>query len=168
VGGVKAAGNYAPDVLPSAQAKDKGFPIVLYLDAQHQKYVEEFSTSNFLGVTADGTLVAPSSPSILPSCTKGVVLQVARDMGIKVEERPLPYEELAQLREVAACGTAVVLTPIKSITRGEEVIKYDSMETIAALYKRVTDIQVADAPDPYGITRVVAEKPHDPAAPKVG
>ena len=110
VGGVKAAGNYAPDVLPSAQAKDKGFPIVLYLDAQHQKYVEEFSTSNFLGVTADGTLVAPSSPSILPSCTKGVVLQVARDMGIKGEERPLPYEELAHLREVAACGTAVPRT----------------------------------------------------------
>ena len=39
-------------------------------------------------------LVTPTSSSILPSCTKGVLLQQARDMGIPVEERPIPWEEV--------------------------------------------------------------------------
>ena len=37
---------------------------------------------------ADGKVVTPTSDSILPSCTKGVLLQVARDLGYTVEERP--------------------------------------------------------------------------------
>jgi branched-chain amino acid aminotransferase len=54
VGHIKAAGNYAPDVLPSSQQKALGYPICLYLDAKENAYVEEFSTSNFLGVTKEG------------------------------------------------------------------------------------------------------------------
>lgn len=62
VGNIKAAGNYAPDVLPSSQQKKLGFPICLYLDAKENAYVEEFSTSNFLGVTKDGALAIRSNP----------------------------------------------------------------------------------------------------------
>lgn len=51
VGNIKAAGNYAPDVRPAYEAKSKGFPVCLYMDAKENAYVEEFSTSNFLGVT---------------------------------------------------------------------------------------------------------------------
>ena len=65
-----------------------------------QSHVEEFSTSNFLGVTADGTLVTPTSESILPSCTKAVVLQLAADLGIRVEQRPIHWDEVATLKEV--------------------------------------------------------------------
>lgn len=78
VGSIKAAGNYAPDVLPSSQAKAAGFPVCLYLDAKTNSYIEEFSTSNFIGVTKSGGIVTPSSDSILPSTTKGVLLQVRR------------------------------------------------------------------------------------------
>ena len=79
-----------------------------------------------LGGAQDGTLVTPTSDSILPSTTKGVLLQQARDMGITVEERPVPWDEVPTLREVAACGTAVVVTPIKSITRGDQVRRFNS------------------------------------------
>ena len=73
VGGVKAAGNYAPDVLPAGQAKEQGFPICLYLDAREQKYIEEFSTSNFFGVTADGTLPSGGAdPVCMLLMTRGV------------------------------------------------------------------------------------------------
>lgn len=88
------------DVQPSAIAKGQGFPVCLYLDAATQEYVEEFSTSNFLGVTQEGTLVTPLSESILPSCTKRVLLQQARDMGITVEERPVRWDEVKSFREV--------------------------------------------------------------------
>jgi len=159
VGNIKCAGNYAPDVQPSSAAKAAGFPICLYLDAKENAYVEEFSTSNFIGITQGGTLVTPSSPSILPSCTKGVILQVAADLGIPVEVRPVPWEEVATFREVAACGTAVVLTPIQSLTRGDDVLRFESFETIAKVYDAVTSLQMGLSDDPHGYTRVVATKP---------
>lgn len=54
VGAAKVAGNYAADILPNTLAKKKGFPIALYLDAKTNSYVEEFSTSNFLGIDSKG------------------------------------------------------------------------------------------------------------------
>jgi len=161
VGNIKAAGNYAPDVAPASEAKAQGYPVCLYLDSKENAYVEEFSTSNFIGVTADGTVITPTSASILPSCTKGVVLQQARELGYKVEERPVPWEEVGTLKEVAACGTAVVLTPIKSIARGDKKHHLPGFDTIAKLYEAVTKLQRAEAPDLHGLTRVVCARPHE-------
>lgn len=53
---LQCAGNYAPDVLPSIKAKELGYPVCLYLDSSTQSHIEEFSTSNFIGVTQDGTV----------------------------------------------------------------------------------------------------------------
>ena len=69
-------------------------PVCLYLDAKTNSYVEEFSTSNFIGVTKDGVVVTPTSDSILPSCTKGVVLQAARDLGSRSSSVPSPSPRL--------------------------------------------------------------------------
>ena len=66
-------------------------------------------------------LLRTTADSILPSCTKAVLLQQAKDMGMTVEQRPVPWDEVQTFTEVAACGTAVVVTPIKSITRGGKV-----------------------------------------------
>ena len=98
-----------------------------------RRFIEEFSTSNFLAVVG-GKLVTPKSPSILPSCTKRVVMQAAADMGLEVVERPVPWDEVGSFEEVAACGTAVVLTPIQSITRGTETVRFGSFDTISKLY----------------------------------
>ena len=166
VGNIKAAGNYAPDVAPHREAKAQGYPVCLYLDSKENAYVEEFSTSNFIGVTADGTVITPTSASILPSCTKGVVLQQARELGYKVEERPVPWEEVGLLKEVAACGTAVVLTPIKSIARGDKKHHLPGFDTIAKLYEAVTKLQRAEAPDLHGLTRVVCARPRSAARPR--
>ena len=68
-GDVKAGGNYAADLLPLKIAKAGGFGTTLYLDAAEQKYIEEFSVSNFIGITERGAYVTPASASILPSIT---------------------------------------------------------------------------------------------------
>ena len=68
---------------------------------------------------------------------------------------------MATLKEVAACGTAVVLTPIKSITRGATTHKFEAFDTIATLYDAVTKLQSGEAPDPRGYTRVVCERAHE-------
>ena len=74
-------------------------------------------------------------------------MQAAADMGLEVVERPVPWDEVGSFEEVAACGTAVVLTPIQSITRGTETVRFGSFDTISKLYDAVTSIQVGAAPD---------------------
>ena len=60
-GAVKAGGNYAADLLPLKIAKEGGFGTTLYLDAAEQRYVEEFSVSNFIGISGDGAYCTPAS-----------------------------------------------------------------------------------------------------------
>lgn len=115
------AGNYAADLLPNMLGKKKGFPIGLYLDAKTNSFVEEFSTSNFVAISKDGAFVTPNSPTVLPSITNKSLMELAKDEGLTVEHRPIPVDEMRTLKEVAACGTAVVVTPVNKIVYKDEV-----------------------------------------------
>lgn len=84
VGGIKCAGNYAADMVPARESKAKGFAITLYLDSARHEFVEEFSTSNFVAIDANGVLVTPDSKSVLPSHTNKVIQKLAEDAGIEV------------------------------------------------------------------------------------
>ncbi len=114
-GAVKCGGNYAADLVPAAAAKAAGYSVVLYLDSKTHTHVEEFSTSNFIGFTHDNKMVTPDSPSVLKSVTNTALQRVAKDLGMQVEVRPVPFSEIASFKEVAACGTAVVLSQIQSL-----------------------------------------------------
>lgn len=72
-------------------------------------------------MTKDNKFVTPDSPAVLPSITNKSLMELAADMGMVVEQRPVPLTEVASFKEVAACGTAVVMTPIKKIVAGGEV-----------------------------------------------
>ena len=154
MGDVKVGGNYAASLFAHEKAKHDGWPVELYLDAKEHKYVEEFSTSNFLGIKADGTYVTPDSCSVLPSVTNMSLKQCAADLGWKVECRKIPYEEIKTFAEVAACGTAVVVTPVYEITRGSEVITISDKDTVGLhlqkLYDQVQGIQYGRIPDTHG------------------
>lgn len=153
MGDVKVGGNYAASLFAHEKAKKEGWPVELYLDAREHKYVEEFSTSNFIGIKKDGTYVTPDSCSVLPSVTNDTLRQLAQDSGRKVERRPIPYEELKDFAEVAACGTAVVVTPVWEITRGDEVIGISDKDAVGpvlqALFAAVQDIQYGRTADTH-------------------
>jgi len=155
VGNVKAAANYGADVMPARLAAQKGYPICLYLDAKEHRYVEEFSTSNFIAIDSNGTFVTPQSSSILQSVTNKVLRQLARDMGLKVEQRPVEFAEVPSFKEVAACGTAVVITPIKSLTKGDKTYKFGELDVLKQLYDRVRAVQLAEYEDKHGWTREI-------------
>jgi len=155
VGAVKVAGNYASDVKPAKGAQARGYPIALYLDALTHNFVEEFSTSNFVGISKSGAFVTPKSDSILPSVTNKVLQQLAQESGLVVERRPIPFEELGTFREAAACGTAVVITPVKSITRGSTVFKYGSHTVLQKLYNTIRQVQLAEVPESHGWNRII-------------
>lgn len=160
VGNVKVAGNYAADLLPNMLSKKKGYPIGLYLDSKTRTMVEEFSTSNFVGINnKEKKYVTPKSPSVLPSITNKSLMQIAKDEGFTVEEREIHVDELATFDEVLAVGTAVVVTPVGSITKinddGTETVfefgdKEKLGETTKLLYKKMRALQNGEAEDSYG------------------
>jgi branched-chain amino acid aminotransferase len=159
MGDVKVGGNYAASLFAHEKAKHDGWPVELYLDAKTHSFVEEFSTSNFLGIKSDGTYVTPDSVSILPSVTNKSLRQCAEDLGWKVECRPVPYDEIREFSEVAACGTAVVVTPVWEITRGSDVIKISDENAVGPhlqkLYDTVQGIQYGVLEDKHGWCREV-------------
>jgi branched-chain amino acid aminotransferase len=154
VGSSKVAGNYAASLEPAKAARALGYPINLYLDARENRYIDEFGTSNFIGITADNCYVTPKSSSILPSITNRTLMALAEEAGMRVEERPVAWEELASFTEIGACGTAVVITPVNHIVRGDQEIRVGPAEgcgpQLQALYNRVRAIQVGEEPDIHG------------------
>ncbi len=152
VGDVKLAGNYAAGLYAQAEAKKAGYPINLFLDARTHKYVEEFGTSNFIGITNGNSYITPASLSVLPSITNKSLQQLAADAGMTVEVRDIPYEEIKEFKEVGACGTAVVLTPIAKIVRGSDVIsfpEFSAESTLAKLYRTIQAIQYGEVTDSH-------------------
>lgn len=149
-GHIKMGGNYASGLHAQIVAKKMGFPIVLYLDSKTKQYVDEFGTSNFIGITKDGKYVTPDSRSILPSITNKSLTQIAKDMGITVERRPIAFQEIANFAEIGACGTAVVITPIGRIVYEDKAFEYDREKcgpVLKKLYEELTRIQYGEVPD---------------------
>lgn len=157
-GDVKVGGNYAASILSSEHAHDKGFSNVLYLDAAEHKYIEECGAANFFGIK-DGKYITPKSPSILPSITNMSLRQIATDLGLVVEERDVPLEELSTFKECGACGTAAVISPIGKIfdMQTNKVYEYGTEvgETCMKLYTSLQDVQYGRAEDKHGWCTVV-------------
>ena len=153
-GRAKTAGNYAASLLPGLIGKKKGFPIILFTDPKEGKYVDEFGTSNFIGITPSGEYKTPESGSILQSITNESLQTLAEEMGLKVVRSPIALDSLGQFSEVGACGTAAVITPIHAIHNGDHVIRFGAADvagaTLTRLYKQLQGIQYGEIPDTHG------------------
>ena len=155
VGDVKVGGNYAAGLRGSKKAKELGYAEALYLDAKHKKYIDESGPANFFGITKDNKYVTPSSNSILPSITNMSLMHLAEnDLGLKVEKRPVDIKEIHTFTEAGCCGTAAVITPVKSITYRDKTVTYSSNDEVGPvsqkLYDTLTSIQLGKLEDKYG------------------
>ena len=161
VGDVKVGGNYAASLRAGVSAKKNGFTDVIYLDAKEKKYLDECGPANLFGITKDGQYVTPESPSILPSITNKSLITLAEEMGLRPQRRHVPVEEIFEFAEAGCCGTAAVITPIRSITYHDRKKVYcpddKPGQHCVELYNRLTAIQLGDEPDPYGWVRKVPE-----------
>ena len=157
-GDVKVGGNYAASLLSGERAHRLGYSNVVYLDAAEHKYIEECGAANFFGIK-NGKYITPKSPSVLPSITNKSFRQLAADMGLAVEERHIPVEELDTFEECGACGTAAVISPIGKIFDLQTEKKYDYGTQVGAtcmkLYTQLQDIQYGRAEDKYGWCTIV-------------
>ncbi|MBQ1987397.1 MAG: branched-chain amino acid aminotransferase [Muribaculaceae bacterium] len=159
-GRYKVGGNYAASLMAGERAKSEGYSAVLYLDPKEKKYIDECGPANFFAIK-DGVYITPKSGSILPSVTNMSLQQIAKDLGIEVECRPIPLEELAECQEAAECGTAAVATPISRIDDIEEGKSYtfgsddEAGPITTKLYNRLRAIQLGDEPDTHNWVTIV-------------
>ena len=158
-GNIKAGLNYAMSLYPSVEAHAEGFADNMYLDPATRSFVEESGGANFLFVDAEGTIVVPQSAtdSILPSITRRSLVTVARDLlGMKVVERPVRFDEIAQFNECGMCGTAAVISPVGKVvdSDGSEIVFGAGMEhvgpVLAKLRETLTAIQAGELEGPEG------------------
>lgn len=160
MGKYKVGGNYAASLVAGAKAHELGYSNVFYLDAKEKKYIDECGAANFFGIK-NNTYITPKSSSILPSITNKSLMVLAVDLGMKVEQRPIPVEELATFEEAGACGTAAVISPIERIDDYDEKKSYvfstdgTPGPISEKLYKKLRAIQYGDEPDTHGWVTVV-------------
>ncbi len=159
-GTYKIGGNYAASLVSGHKAHEMGYSAALYLDAKEKKYIDECGPANFFGIK-NNTYITPASSSILPSITNKSLMQLAKDMGMKVEQRQIALEELGTLEEAGMCGTAAVISPIQRVDDVNEKKSYvfskdgNAGEVSTKLYNKLKAIQCGDEPDTYGWVTLV-------------
>lgn len=156
----KVGGNYAASFRASEVAHAMGCEC-MFTDAKTHKYIDECTASNFIGIRrlddiAKGErleYLTPHSSAILPSITNDSLMTLAREMGIKVTRRRIRIEELADMSEAAACGTACVISPITKVVDLDKGVTYDfgePGEVLTKLYHALQDIQYGRVEDKHG------------------
>jgi len=154
-GWIKADSNYVTSALAKKEAEMAGYMEAVFLDAREHAYFEEGSSCNIFFVMKDGTLVTPSlEDTILPGINRKSIIILAREKGMKAEERRVSVKEVfSKARECFVAGTAAGITPIESITHeGKEAVFCNRAigETTRALLKTLKGIQYGALPDTHG------------------
>jgi branched-chain amino acid aminotransferase len=121
VGFVKAAGNYGRSLYPTKLAQQKGYQQVIWTDGATHSYLEESGTMNLMFVIGDSVVTPALGDTILAGITRDSVLALAKDWGMKVEERKISINEVLEaheagtLKEAFGVGTAATIAQIIGI-----------------------------------------------------
>ncbi len=162
-GHVKAAANYAQSLYAAKKAMDKGYKQILWLDGYEHKYIDEVGVMNIMFVI-DDTLITPTldQGTLLAGITRESVLHIARDLGWKVEERRIAFQEVidasknGSLQECFGTGTAATIAPVGRIghDNGEDIILNNNEVGPYAkkIYEQLLGIQYGKTEDRFGWT----------------
>jgi branched-chain amino acid aminotransferase len=140
----KSGANYMNSQLIKLEAISHGYVEGIALDVYG--HVSEGSGENIFLVQR-GNLITPSfGSSVLPGITRRSVITLAKDMGLKVIEEPVPREALYIADEVFFTGSAAEITPISQID-GITIGKGRAGEITMELQKKFFDIVEGRAKD---------------------
>jgi branched-chain amino acid aminotransferase len=156
-GEAKAAGNYAGAIRPTEYAKMEGYDQVLWLDAQHFEYIQEVGTMNIF-FKIGGKFITPDlSGSILAGITRMSVIDILRDKGYEVTERPISLTEIIEaskngtLEEAFGAGTAVGIARIEEIGNNDLTIKFPVDNPVSDFVADTLEgIKTQEIQDKYG------------------
>jgi branched-chain amino acid aminotransferase len=156
-GEAKAAGNYAAAIRPTEIAKAKGYDQVLWLDAQNFEYIQEVGTMNIF-FKIDGKFITPNlGGSVLAGITRMSVIDLLRDKGFEVTERPVAMAEIIEasengtLEEAFGAGTAVGIAMVEEIGYKDMAIKFPKGNPVSEDIKdTLNKIKTQKAEDKFG------------------
>lgn len=161
IGFTKAGGNYAASLKAQDEAAKLGYSQVLWLDGVEKKYIEEVGTMNVFFVI-NGEIVTPAlSGSILSGITRMSCIELLKSWGMKVSERRVSIEEIAQaadegsLTEAFGSGTAAVISPIGELKWKDKTMTINGGkigEISQKLHDTLTGIQWGRLEDDFGWT----------------
>lgn len=162
-GYAKAAGNYAGSLYPAMLAQKEGYDQLIYTDGATHKYIEESGTMNIMFIVGDTLVTASTNDTVLEGITRESVLTIAREWGMKVEERLVPVEEIVnaleagQIKEAIGTGTAATITQIETIGyqgKNYDIPIGDKDSFSVKVLKELDDVRTGKKPD----TRVWVKK----------
>ena len=143
----KAGGHYVNAQLMKMEAVQNGYADAIALGPGG--LVSEGSGMN-LFLVDEGRVISPVlDGTSLVGITRGAVIQIAKDLGYEVVERPVPREELYTVDELFFTGTAAEVTPVRSVDRIE--IGHGKAGPITLdIQKRFLETVHGENDDPHG------------------
>lgn len=160
IGLAKTGGNYAGSFFPTIQAQKEGYDQVIWTDASTHELIEEAGTMNVFFRIGNELITTPSSDTILNGVTRDSILTLAKDKEMHVSVKRISVQEILQelekgnLKEAFGVGTAVIVNHFHNIGyKGKDykipVPDFDQSMGLQ-LKKALVDIQLNNAPDPFG------------------
>jgi len=156
IGYAKAAANYGAAMLPTAEARKKGFDQVLWTDAFGHKIVQEIGTMNVFFII-DNKAVTPdlASGTILEGVTRDCAITILTEMGVEVEERIITIDEVVEaynngsLKELFGTGTAATISAIAELAYGDLSMTFnvENWKTSPELKNRLDNIREGKTDD---------------------
>ena len=136
-----------------------GYDQILWVDGVEHKYVQEIGTMNVFFVIGN-TVITPdlTAGTILAGVTRASIIQLLKEKGIAVEERPLAIDEILEankngtLKEAFGAGTAAVIAPICELNYEGEIVhlpEESTWEISAMIKKELADIRHGHIPDTH-------------------
>lgn len=153
-GEAKAAGNYAAAILPTENAKAKGYDQVLWLDAHNFKSIQEVGTMNIF-FKIKGKIITPNlDGAILAGITRMSVIELLRHKGYEVTERTISIDEIIEaskngtLEEAFGTGTAVGIAMIQEIGYKDNVIHVSNESPVGQMVlETINGVRAGKIPD---------------------
>ncbi|MBM4187571.1 MAG: branched-chain amino acid transaminase [Gemmatimonadetes bacterium] len=144
--GAKMAGNYLSGMLVKMEALANGFGEGIALDVDGR--VSEGSGQNVFLVKDGAIHTAPINGTLLPGITRDAIVTLTRDAGYRVHEGPVSREMLYLADEVFFCGTAVEVTPVRSVDK-IPVGNGTPGPVTRDIQRRFQAVTTGQAPDPH-------------------
>ena len=152
VGYAKASGNYAAQFYPTKIAREEGYQQIIWTDSNNHNLIEEAGTMNLFFRINDTLITSPTSDSILDGITRKSIIEIAKNMDIDVDERPISVNELVDshktgaLKEIFGTGTAVTILPINGFGFRENKYKLENIPSSYSnlLKKTLHEIQFGE------------------------
>ncbi len=158
-GYAKAAGNYGGAMYPSKLALQNGYHQLLWTDAVNNEDIEESGSMNVMFMFNDVLVTPELKTSILAGITRDSILKIARDWGVKVEERKITVSELIEkyragiIKEAFGVGTAANIAQITTIGHPDIIMTLPAIQErtfSTKMYNYLFDLKKGLQTDKYG------------------